>query len=287
MSTSLTSGRAGIRALGAEDQHQVGRLDVAVDHAVLDGVLQAQGGLANDVAGQRHGQRAGLFDHALQRDTRHVFHGQEVGLAVLVEFIDGDDIGVGQPGRGLGFAAKAADHLGVGLPFRADDLEGDVPVGGQMTGAVDNAHAAATELFFDAITLDDGQAGFLAIPGDAWRHDGGAGIAQDEGGRRQDAVLARTAHGTDERRRPGAGTGFGKRLPLVAIGTAQQARHDTTPGLPGPKCFMLPARRGRAKGIRKAPREFTLAARPDSAACGWVCAGLGLREHRRRRGGLF
>ena len=46
------------RPVALAGEHQVARLDVAVDHAVLVGVLQAQRRLVDEVAGVGHRQRA-------------------------------------------------------------------------------------------------------------------------------------------------------------------------------------------------------------------------------------
>src|SRR5438552_252015 len=54
-------------ALGRE--HEVLRLDVAVDHAALVGVLKAQGCLAGVMAGVGHRQRAAPLDQPGQADA--------------------------------------------------------------------------------------------------------------------------------------------------------------------------------------------------------------------------
>jgi len=54
------------------------RLDVAVDHAALVGVLQAQGGLAGEVAGVGGRERAALLDQPGQGNALDELHDQEV-----------------------------------------------------------------------------------------------------------------------------------------------------------------------------------------------------------------
>src|SRR5207244_10655747 len=63
--------------------HQIVRLDVAVDHALFVRVLQAERGLADDVAGFGHRQGVVAGEILLERFALRVFPCQEVPAADL------------------------------------------------------------------------------------------------------------------------------------------------------------------------------------------------------------
>ena len=67
--------------LALESEDQVGRLDVAVDHAPLVGVLQAQRRLVDEVAGVDHRERAAGLHHLRQVFPVDVLHGKDDALA--------------------------------------------------------------------------------------------------------------------------------------------------------------------------------------------------------------
>ena len=74
----------------------------------------------------------------LQRDER-----QAVDLADLVDL---DDVGMAEPGDGLGLDPEAGEVVGAGLAAAADHLEGDQAVQARLPGLVDDPHAAFAEL---------------------------------------------------------------------------------------------------------------------------------------------
>ena len=84
------------------------------------GVLQADGRLADVVAGAQQVHRPGLLDDLLQAGAVHVFHDQEVQVLVLVDVVGADDVGMVEGGDGAGFAVEALERGGVlGLGGRA------------------------------------------------------------------------------------------------------------------------------------------------------------------------
>ncbi len=152
---------------GGRDHHQVRRLDVAVDQRLFRGVLEPERRLPHKVARLGHRQRPVAIDEFLQRDARHILHRQVVGVAALVRFVDADDVGVRQPGRGLGFTAEAVDDVVARQPFVADHLERDDTVRRNLARPVDDAHAAVAQLFEDLVAGDDGKPG--VTPGERRR----------------------------------------------------------------------------------------------------------------------
>ena len=122
-----------------------------------------------------------------------------------------------EPGRGLGLAAKAAHGLLVLQAVLADDLDGDDAVRAPLAGLVDDAHAAAAELFED---LEVGQTGRRLVErtgriGGTWRLQDGGGVVLIGGIHGRDAGAA---HGTRL-------AGFIRFFPLMAVRARQQTWH--------------------------------------------------------------
>ena len=104
---------------GAVDE-DVARLDVAVDEADLVGVLQADRGAVDVVAGADRVERPGLLDEVLQVGAVHVLHDEEVQVVVLVDVVGADDVRVVEGGDGAGLAVEALEARRVlGLGGRA------------------------------------------------------------------------------------------------------------------------------------------------------------------------
>ena len=99
-------------AAAAAFQPDVGRLDVAVDQAVLVGRRQPLGDLPADAQHLGDGQ---LASRASRRSSSgsplQELHGQEGHAAVLADLVDGDDVVVLDGGRGLGLAQEALPGL--------------------------------------------------------------------------------------------------------------------------------------------------------------------------------
>ena len=90
-------------------------------------------------------------DAVLQRQPVQKLHGDE-GLAVLLaDVVNGADVGMIQRGGGLRFALETLEGLRVTGDFVGQELEGDETVQPGVFGLVDHAHAAAAELFDDAV----------------------------------------------------------------------------------------------------------------------------------------
>jgi hypothetical protein len=134
-----------LRRGGRGGEQQVQGFDVAVDQAALEGVLQAQGGLPDEVAGRLDRQGA-LSPHQLfQVGARGVFHDEEVGVAHLIGFVGADDVGMRQASGRLDLAPEAAHGVGAGQPLLADDLDGHHPPQFLVAGLEDLAHAAGAQ----------------------------------------------------------------------------------------------------------------------------------------------
>ncbi len=135
---------------GDED---VGRLDVAVDDSF--GVRRLERVRDLDARRQQllelHGP---ALDPVLQGAPFQQFHGDEVLPILLVDFVDGADIGMVQSGSGAGFPLKTLDRLPVTRVLRRQELQRHAAAELRVFRAVDDTHASAAELFQDAIVGD-------------------------------------------------------------------------------------------------------------------------------------
>ena len=90
----------------------------AADRA--DGDLDADLG---DPAGQQGALGA---EDVAQVPALDQLHDHEVGAVVLAPVVDGDDVGVGEVGGGLGLAAEALDERLAGGELAVEDLDRDL-----------------------------------------------------------------------------------------------------------------------------------------------------------------
>ena len=91
-------------------QHQVVRLDVAVDHPLLVGVLQAQRRLVDELAGVGHRQRAPRLHQLGQVGPLDVLHREDQQVAHLHRRVGSDHVGMVEPGRRADLAEEAVER---------------------------------------------------------------------------------------------------------------------------------------------------------------------------------
>jgi hypothetical protein len=101
------------------------------------------------------GRRAGgprlAMQPAGQASAGEQFEGT-VGPSVVGSGIEHlDDPGVLEAGDGLGFGPEPAQETGAGVVAGEDHLEGDETIQLHLAGAIDDAHAAASELTQDLV----------------------------------------------------------------------------------------------------------------------------------------
>ncbi len=88
-------------------QEDVLRLDVAVDDALLVGILHGGAELRKERDGLFEWQRPGaLLEQIAQRALAHQRHDQIERLVLFAKFDQRQDIGMREPGDGLGFAQE-------------------------------------------------------------------------------------------------------------------------------------------------------------------------------------
>lgn len=91
--------------------------------------------------------QAFLRDQLLQRTPLDIFHGDEQQVARYIDLVDGDNVGVAQSGRGLGFLYEARLPFRNGRGLLRKHLDGDQTVQAVVTGFVDRAHASFAQFF--------------------------------------------------------------------------------------------------------------------------------------------
>ena len=125
-------------------QQDILRLDVAVDDALVVGILEGVANLRHDR--QRLARRHPPAVHQpAQTHPVHEFH-QEVEKAVRpAGIIDGHNARMIQPGQRLGFPGKPLGKRRVTANARRQDLQRRYPVQFLLADLIDHSHAAPTQ----------------------------------------------------------------------------------------------------------------------------------------------
>jgi len=82
---------------------------------------------------------------------------------LVVNFVDGADVGVIQSGCGLGFALEAGQGLRIFRNLVRQELQGNKAVQLYVFGFVDDAHTTTAQLLNDAV-MRDGLSDHQGIP---------------------------------------------------------------------------------------------------------------------------
>ena len=92
-------------------EHQVARLDVAMNDALAVGIGQTAGGLQDAIRGKPRRQRTVGLDHRSQVLPLDAFHDEEVDAAGFAGVEGRNDVRMPQAGRRLDLAMEAFDGL--------------------------------------------------------------------------------------------------------------------------------------------------------------------------------
>jgi hypothetical protein len=178
--------------VGHED---VGGLQVAVDDLVLVRAHQRAYHRHHELHGAA-GRQLAVADELAEGLAFEVLEHHEGHAAVLLDVVDDHDVLVGAARRGPGLEQEALAQGSVGV---LQELDGHAAGQLGVAGEVDVAHAAAAELAYQLVVLDDRtrcQAGAV-MPAMRIRsgHDHGAAIVALAAQRLGEAVMARARRG--------------------------------------------------------------------------------------------
>jgi hypothetical protein len=73
------------------------------------------------------------------------FHQKIIKTGDAAEIVNSHDVGVVEPGQGLGFAGETFGKSRVAAQVWRQDFQGDDPVQLRLAGLVDHAHAAVIQ----------------------------------------------------------------------------------------------------------------------------------------------
>ncbi len=126
--------------------HQVGRLQVAVDDALVVGGLQDFAELIKQPADAGRRQPAVGVQQGVEADALDVLHDDAGALRVVDRgVIEGDGVGVLEPRHQQRFAGEAVAEERVGGDVVVHDLDHHLPPQVELARQVDPAHAALAE----------------------------------------------------------------------------------------------------------------------------------------------
>jgi hypothetical protein len=140
----------GVPAFGDED---VRGLDVAMNDPLAMRGIHCIRNL------NRHTEQNVILDRlpcyaVLQSRAVQELHGDERFAVLVVNFVDGADVGMIQCRGSLGFSLKAGKCLRILGYFVGQELESYKPAELYVLGLVDHTHPAAAELLDDAVVRD-------------------------------------------------------------------------------------------------------------------------------------
>ncbi len=139
--------------LARRRQHDVRRLEVAVNHTLGVGFLEAGDDLDGD--GQRVVDRHRPADQALGQRFAVDPLEDEVGRPVQpFQAVDGGDVRMTEGGEDARFALEPPQAPGIAAEGVGQALDGDFPIERGVEGAVDAAHAARTQQVEDLVAAD-------------------------------------------------------------------------------------------------------------------------------------
>ncbi len=140
--------------LVAGADHQVGRLDVAMDDAVLVGVMQAGEQLGGEVGGSGEIERAAV-DSVGQGFAVVVAHDEDdLAVGELFDVMDAADVGVVEDRGGARLLKQTVLLRRVGEHGRSEGLERDEAMEKEVFGLVDDARGTAAEVLEDLVVRD-------------------------------------------------------------------------------------------------------------------------------------
>ena len=144
-------------------QHDVFRLEIAVDDAGRMGRRHAVSQLRGQLDDTAHGHRA-MLDQGAQRFPVDQFTGGKFHAVGVANLEQRDDVGVVQRGDSSGLTLEARAPVRVVADFTAQDFQRDIAAEARVGGAIDIAHSAGTQRRLNCIRTELGAYGGHAWP---------------------------------------------------------------------------------------------------------------------------
>ena len=139
--------------VAAPRYENISRFDVAMHDALRMRGIQRIGHVDRDLQHLLNRHRFAV-DQLPQGDAVQKFHDDECLAVLVVDLVNGADVGMIERGGGARFTAKALQHHGIVGNFRRKKLDGDKAAELEVFRLVNHAHAANPKLFQDAVMGD-------------------------------------------------------------------------------------------------------------------------------------
>ena len=133
--------------------HDIVRLDIAMDNAAAVGVLERLGDLHGEMQRLAPVEAALLLQILLERDALDQLHDDIVHVAGAGHVVNADDIRVRQHGDGLRLRMEAAAELLIARELILEDLHGDQAVQTVIQCFIYNCHPACPDDLEDLIAV--------------------------------------------------------------------------------------------------------------------------------------
>ena len=145
----------------AVEQHQVRRLEVAVDDPLLVGDLEHGAELRDDPRPSRAASATPGFEDLVEALAPDVLHLDVGGVAVGADHgvVDGDGVGMAEPGHHPRLAPEPCPYLAVERDARDDQLQGPLDVEVVVPDQPDLAHPPLAQLADQEVLAEQESAG--------------------------------------------------------------------------------------------------------------------------------
>ncbi len=126
-------------------EHDIGRLDVAVNDAAAVRVAECRAHLLHDGLHHRDRERADFADDAVERPALDELHHEVQRLPGFLDRVDRDDVRVAQRSRRARLTLEALGHSFAAEQVGAHHLDGDLTIERDVVGEVHRRHPALAE----------------------------------------------------------------------------------------------------------------------------------------------
>ena len=147
-------------AILASFDQDVGRLEIAMEDAVLVRVLHGERHVVQPARGETRSERL-TGDDFVQGPSVHDLHDEERNAVSVSDFVNGDEIRMLQPRGDERFVAKARTSFTTGEITARQGFDRDEALQGPLARAPDHAHSAAADLLEQLVVAEQAQRGTI------------------------------------------------------------------------------------------------------------------------------